>query len=100
MLHVRPCGSKAFVGHSAEEQSVAGEQQVGLELRQLVIPVRVAPAAILDLADSARILHDSIHGQVLRSDDLAHGKPPCLRLRLTDSRLSMPTRKGTTFIVA
>src|SRR5713101_5664217 len=58
-------------------ESVAGEQQVALELRQLVIPIRVAPAAILDLADSARILHDTINGHVLRCDDPAHGNPPC-----------------------
>ena len=66
MLHVRPCGSEAFVRHPPKQQRVAGEQQVGLELRQLVIPIQIGPPADLNLANPAGVFSTTFVPEMAR----------------------------------
>src|SRR5262249_7940112 len=56
MFQVRPCGRKAFVGDATEQKGVACEQELSLEFRELIVPVRVAPSAPFDFSYSARVL--------------------------------------------
>jgi hypothetical protein len=72
MFRVRPRGCEPFVGDASKQEGVAREQQAGLELLQLIIPVGIAPAAEFDLPDPAGILHDTIGRDVFGGHDSAH----------------------------
>src|SRR5262249_25149075 len=68
----RPGRGELLVGDPAEQKRAAREQLLGLPPRDLVVPVRNRPAAMLVLAGIAGILRDAVQGQVLGCDDSSH----------------------------
>src|SRR5450755_2902577 len=61
--------TEPFVGHTTEEQSIALEEVLVLEMLELLVEIGPAPG---------RFLHDSVQGDVLHCDNLSHDVRPFL----------------------
>jgi hypothetical protein len=68
----RSRGDELVVSDPSEQQRVAREELIGLPLRDVVVPVRHRPAALLVLTSRAGVLHHTVQGEIFGYDDPSH----------------------------
>src|SRR5262245_9859895 len=85
LLHRRPRGRETFEGHAPQQERVTREEQLRLVLLELLVEVRIRPAAALDLAYSAGVGHRPVERHVLRRDHPTHCSSLSFRRALDQS---------------
>src|SRR5438270_4981941 len=74
----RPCLGEPLVGHPPQQEGVAGDQLVELELVSLVAAVELeGPPAVLGALRPAGVIHHSVQRNELRHHELCHDLASC-----------------------
>src|SRR6185437_12902629 len=71
--HRRPCGGKALIGLTPQEQGIGLEKLRRFPLFLFRAAKLEGPSAVFGSFSTAWIVHDTIKTHKLRDDDFAHG---------------------------